>query len=111
MQVIAVRIHSALHLKMVSDPYEDDVAPQRHFRQDDETCLRGVPKMRSAFFPILLFFGTAAAVAQQSAPAPSVPVKVSKVVGNLYLLQGDRGGNIIVSIGDDGVFMIDTQTE
>lgn len=65
--------------------------------------------MRRALFLILLTIGSIAAMAQQ--PAPSVPIKVSKVADNLHLLQGDRGGNILVSIGEDGVFMIDTQTE
>jgi cyclase len=35
-----------------------------------------------------------------------VEVKVSKVAGNVYMLQG-AGGNIGVSVGDDGVVIVD----
>jgi cyclase len=38
----------------------------------------------------------------------SVVVKVHPVTGNVYYLEG-AGGNIGVSIGDDGVFLIDDQ--
>lgn len=35
-----------------------------------------------------------------------VTVKISKIVGNLYLLQG-RGGNIAASVGGDGILIVD----
>lgn len=35
-----------------------------------------------------------------------VTIKISKIVGNLYLLQG-RGGNIAASVGGDGILIVD----
>ncbi|MEP1595734.1 MAG: MBL fold metallo-hydrolase, partial [Halieaceae bacterium] len=37
--------------------------------------------------------------------APSV--KTTPLTGNLYLLQG-RGGNVVASLGEDGILLIDT---
>ena len=37
-----------------------------------------------------------------------VEIKVSKISGNVYLLQG-AGGNIAASIGDDGIVIVDDQ--
>jgi len=63
--------------------------------------------MRRAVLIVLLTI-SAAAWAQQ--PSPSSAITVSKVTGNIYLLQGQGGGNIVVSVGEDGVLMVDTQT-
>lgn len=46
-------------------------------------------------------------------PAPDdefakVVIKVQKVAGNIYMLEG-RGGNIGVSVGDDGIVVVDDQ--
>jgi glyoxylase-like metal-dependent hydrolase (beta-lactamase superfamily II) len=49
----------------------------------------------------------AAAAAQDPDPA-TVEVKVEKVAGNVYMLTG-RGGNIGVSVGEDGVLIVDDQ--
>ncbi len=38
----------------------------------------------------------------------NVEIKATKVAGNVYMLQG-RGGNIGVSVGEDGVLMVDDQ--
>jgi cyclase len=38
-----------------------------------------------------------------------VEIRVSKVAGNVYLLQG-AGGNIAASVGDDGVVLIDDES-
>lgn len=49
--------------------------------------------------------------AQDSRPAgapPSVAIKSTNVSGHVWMLEG-RGGNIGVSVGEDGVFMIDDQ--
>ena len=54
--------------------------------------------------------------AQPGAPAPAptqpdfstVEIKTEKVAEGIYMLTG-RGGNIGVSVGDDGVFIIDDQ--
>ncbi len=37
-----------------------------------------------------------------------VEIKVTKVAGNVYMLEGS-GGNIAVSVGDDGVLMVDDE--
>src|SRR5262245_23649825 len=37
-----------------------------------------------------------------------VEIKVTKVAGSVYMLEG-RGGNIGLSIGDDGVVIVDDQ--
>lgn len=34
-------------------------------------------------------------------------VKVSKLRGNLYLLRSDTGSNMVASVGDDGVLLVD----
>jgi len=48
------------------------------------------------------------AVAQQPQDFSKVEIKVTKVSGNVYLLQG-AGGNIAASVGDDGILMVDTE--
>jgi cyclase len=51
---------------------------------------------------------------QQPRPAQPQPdwnavqIKVHKVAGNVYMLEG-RGGNIGVSVGEDGLVMVDSQ--
>jgi cyclase len=46
--------------------------------------------------------------AQQPPDLSKVQIKVSKVSGNIYMLQG-AGGNIAASLGDDGVVIVDTE--
>jgi len=48
-----------------------------------------------------------AAVAQQQ-DFSKVEIKVTKVSGNVYLLEGS-GGNIAASVGDDGIVIVDDQ--
>jgi hypothetical protein len=38
----------------------------------------------------------------------NVTIKTTKLTDSLYMLEGS-GGNILVSIGEDGVFMVDDQ--
>jgi cyclase len=47
------------------------------------------------------------ALAQQQ-DFSKVEIKVSKISGNVYMLQG-AGGNIAASIGDDGIVIVDDQ--
>ncbi len=61
--------------------------------------------------PALLALGLALA----AGPAPAQPtdfsavqIKVTKVAGTVYMLEG-AGGNIGVSVGEDGVVMVDDQ--
>jgi cyclase len=48
------------------------------------------------------------ALAQQPPDFSRVEIKVSKVTGNIYMLQG-AGGNIAASLGDDGILIVDTE--
>jgi glyoxylase-like metal-dependent hydrolase (beta-lactamase superfamily II) len=41
-------------------------------------------------------------------PAPEEAVRIEPVAGNVHVLYG-QGGNIGISVGDDGVFLIDDQ--
>src|SRR5208282_499253 len=63
--------------------------------------------MRKLFLiAILLVPGLVAA--QQPPDFSKVEIKVTKVSGNIYMLQG-AGGNIAASLGDDGILMVDTE--
>lgn len=46
-----------------------------------------------------------------SQPGTETPtVKVTPIKGNLYLLQG-KGGNVLASVGDDGILLVDDDYE
>ncbi|MEM9531898.1 MAG: MBL fold metallo-hydrolase [Pseudomonadota bacterium] len=57
-------------------------------------------------FVVLLLSGCASALAQQDFSA--VQITTQKAGEGIYMLQG-AGGNIAVSVGDDGVFIVDDQ--
>ena len=63
--------------------------------------------MRKIWSVILLLL-PGLALAQQPQDFSKVQIKVSKVAGNVYMLQGS-GGNIAASVGDDGIFMVDAE--
>jgi len=44
----------------------------------------------------------------QSQDFSKVQIKVSKISGNIYMLQG-AGGNIAASVGEDGIVIVDDQ--
>jgi cyclase len=48
------------------------------------------------------------ASAQQDADFSKVQIKVTKVSGNIYMLEG-QGGNIAASVGEDGIVIVDDQ--
>ena len=48
------------------------------------------------------------ALAQQPPDFSKVEIKVTKVSGNVYMLEG-AGGNIAASLGDDGILIVDTE--
>ena len=56
---------------------------------------------------IVLLFGSCLLTAQDR-DFSKVQMKVSKVSGNVYMLQG-AGGNIGASVGDDGIVIVDDQ--
>src|SRR6266849_2592585 len=47
-------------------------------------------------------------VAQQEPDWSKVQIKVTKVSGNIYMLEG-QGGNIAASVGEDGIVIVDDQ--
>ncbi|HVM75543.1 MAG TPA: MBL fold metallo-hydrolase [Candidatus Saccharimonadales bacterium] len=49
-----------------------------------------------------------AAALAQNQDFSKVQIKVTKVSGNIYMLQG-AGGNIAASVGDDGIVIVDDQ--
>src|SRR6201997_5954608 len=58
---------------------------------------------------VLLACGTiAAAGGGQQQDFSKVQIKVTKVSGNIYMLEG-AGGNIAASIGEDGIVIVDDQ--
>ena len=46
--------------------------------------------------------------AQQDTDYSKVQIKVTKVSGNIYMLEGE-GGNIAASVGEDGIVIVDDQ--
>ena len=60
----------------------------------------------SAFLALIIFLCASHAYAQQD--FSKVEIKAAKVAGNVYMLQGS-GGNIGVSVGSDGILIVDDQ--
>jgi cyclase len=64
--------------------------------------------MRSGLvLAVSLLFGFGLAAAQDE-DFSKVQMKVTKVAGNVYMLEG-AGGNIGASVGDDGIVIVDDQ--
>src|SRR5512143_1043257 len=61
--------------------------------------------MRKLFVMVCLVVGVAAA---QERDFSKVQIKVTKVAGSVYMLEGS-GGNIGVSVGEDGIVLVDDQ--
>jgi cyclase len=57
----------------------------------------------------LTFFLLAITAAAQDQDFSKVQMKVTKVAGNVYMLEGDDAGNIGASVGDDGIVIVDDQ--
>ena len=62
--------------------------------------------MKKILLPILLLLFVISVQAQTD--FSKVEIKVTKVAGNVYMLEGS-GGNIGVSVGDDGILIVDDQ--
>jgi cyclase len=56
----------------------------------------------------ILLLSVCTLTAAQDRDFSKVEIKVSKVAGNVYMLQG-AGGNIGASVGDDGILVVDDQ--
>ena len=63
--------------------------------------------MKKFLLPILVFVFALTVSAQQQ-DFSKVQMKATKVAGNVYMLEGS-GGNIGVSVGDDGLLIVDDQ--
>jgi len=63
--------------------------------------------MKAVLLSILLLLCAIPALAQQQ-DFSKVEIKATKVAGNVYMLQGS-GGNIGVSVGSDGILIVDDQ--
>ena len=61
---------------------------------------------KSLLIALLLF--SIPALAQQEPDWSKVQIKVTKVSGNIYMLEGD-GGNIAASVGEDGIVIVDDE--
>src|SRR3954452_17405060 len=72
--------------------------------RDDSISRATIPLMRTSFFIALLL--TTPLFAQQD--FSKVEVKAQKVAGSVYMLTGS-GGNIGVSVGEDGIVIVDDQ--
>ena len=64
------------------------------------------PPLTLRFLPVSLLLVAGLAAAQQD--FSKVQIKVTKVAGTVYMLEG-AGGNIGVSVGEDGVVLVDDQ--
>src|SRR5438309_4134944 len=65
--------------------------------------------MRKAILAFLLFgFLGAIYSFAQGQDYSKVEIKVQKVAGTVYMLEG-AGGNIAASVGDDGIVIVDDQ--
>jgi nitrate/nitrite transporter NarK len=65
--------------------------------------------MKKTILATLSFiFLLACLAAAQDQDFSKVQIKVSKVAGNVYMLQG-AGGNIGASVGEDGIVIVDDQ--
>jgi len=63
----------------------------------------------TAFAAMAAAFLCALAAAQEKTPDWSkVQIKVTKVSGNIYMLEG-QGGNIAASVGEDGIVIVDDE--
>lgn len=73
---------------------------------NEDTRPRARPTPIATLVPALVFAASAGAVAAQD--LQDVEITVVPVTESIYMLQGS-GGNIGVSIGDDGTFIVDDQ--
>ena len=78
---------------------------QSNGRSQNHLC--GILKLSTlAFLTLMLFSAHSIARAQQD--FSKVEIKVTKVAGSVYMLEG-AGGNIGASIGEDGILIVDDQ--
>jgi glyoxylase-like metal-dependent hydrolase (beta-lactamase superfamily II) len=64
--------------------------------------------MRNTCIPAITLFVISCLAVAQDEDFSKVQMKVTKVSGNVYMLEG-AGGNIGASVGDDGIVIVDDQ--
>src|ERR1700704_1622337 len=64
--------------------------------------------MRACLIACLSLLLMPRALPAQEKDLGKVEIKVTKVAGNIYLLQGD-GGNMAASVGEDGIVLVDDE--
>jgi len=64
--------------------------------------------MKNSMCVLVAFTALSATALAQQQDFSKVEIKVSKISGNVYMLQG-AGGNIAASIGEDGIVIVDDQ--
>ena len=64
--------------------------------------------MRKISLLLATFFLTFSCASAQDQDFSKVQIKVTKVAGNVYMLEG-AGGNIGASVGEDGIVIVDDQ--
>jgi glyoxylase-like metal-dependent hydrolase (beta-lactamase superfamily II) len=65
--------------------------------------------MRHCFIVCFALLVVPLAVFGQEQDLSKVEIKVTKVAGNIYLLQGGEGGNMAASVGEDGIVLVDDE--
>ena len=58
---------------------------------------------------LVLLTAPLAATAQPLPDLSKTEIKVTKVAGNVYMLQGSDAGNIAALVGEDGIVLIDDE--
>lgn len=65
--------------------------------------------MRKRLLLRIALFSASLAFAQNDADYSQVQIKVTKVAGTVYMLEGSDAGNIAASVGGDGIVIVDDQ--
>jgi cyclase len=65
--------------------------------------------MRACFIACISLLLVPRALIAQEPDLSKVEIKVTKVAGNIYLLQGGEGGNMAASVGEDGIVLVDDE--
>jgi cyclase len=65
--------------------------------------------MRACFIGCLACLVASPTLVAQEQDLSKVEIKVTKVAGSIYLLQGGEGGNMAASVGEDGIVLVDDE--
>src|SRR5207302_5824836 len=73
-----------------------------------KSAIQEVRRVMRKVFALPLAFLFTCCLAAQDRDFSKVEMKVTKVAGNVYMLEG-AGGNIGASVGEDGIVVVDDQ--